>query len=166
MRVNRILGEQRVNIFRHQARAAQAHRLDRETFRLEPFGQQRDLCGAAGNRPCLQLRSGNRRILHRLRREGEARKFRGDAPEGEEFCLDRHCCGPAAIFFIEASARLSWAQSVTDRCAISQCDAFAFEVCSQAAFRPSPTNLSDSIISSYCAQDTSLKKCENFRTVE
>src|SRR6267143_1808678 len=45
---DRILGEQCVNIFRHQARTAQAHRLDRKTFRLEPFGQQRDLRGAAG----------------------------------------------------------------------------------------------------------------------
>ena len=45
---DRVFGEQRVNIFRHQARTAQAHRLDGEAFGLQPFGQQRDLGGAAG----------------------------------------------------------------------------------------------------------------------
>ena len=43
-----IFGEQAVNIFADEVGAAQAHGLHGEAFGFQPFGEQRDLRGAAG----------------------------------------------------------------------------------------------------------------------
>ena len=43
-----VFGQQAVNIFADEERTAQTHRLHRKTFGFEPFGEQRNLRGAAG----------------------------------------------------------------------------------------------------------------------